>query len=234
MREVMRVLATAIGALLISVSYPALAQEHGGGQRQGEAAPAEMRPPAGRADGLLARLTQRQWPQEQQVEADEPLQPEAMKSEPEQETPTTGIEMPRDPDWSALAETNLGTTMDLPRAVFSMADGDAHKGVGRRYRTPDGRARVAVWTERNSSRDTPASYLRRTFAIPRATLDYERFTPKFAVVSGDYGGKVYYLRCNLSPRGTFHCFDLAYPAREKKAWDGIVMRMSRSLRPFDG
>jgi hypothetical protein len=231
MREVTRVLATVIGALLISAGNLALAQEHGGGQQQGEAVPAEMRLPARRAGGLLARLTQRQWPPEQQVEADEPRQPEAMKSEPEQEMPTTEMVMPRDPEWSALTETGLGTTMDLPRAVFSMADGDAHKGVGRRYKTPDGRARVAVWTERNFSRDTPASYLRRAFVIPRATLDYERLTPKFAVVSGDYGDQVYYLRCNLSPRGTFHCFDLAYPVREKKAWDGVVTRMSRSLRP---
>jgi hypothetical protein len=238
--EVMRVLATASGALLISVSYLALAQEHNGGQPQdeqqrGETAPAELLPPARRAEGLLARLTTRRWPEEQQVETDAPRQPEAMKAGTEQDQPTTATEaeMPRDPEWAALAETGLGTTMDFPRAVFSMADGDAVKGVVRKYKTPDGRARLAVWTQRNTRRDTPASYLRRTFVIPRATVGYERSAPDFAVVSGDYGRTVYYIRCNLSPRGTFHCFDLAYPLREKKAWDAVVTRMSRSLRPGD-
>jgi hypothetical protein len=105
--------------------------------------------------------------------------------------------------------------------------------VGRRYKTPDGRAKVAVWTQRAAKHDTPERYVRRTFRIPHATVDYERFAPDFAAISGVYGHKVYYLRCNYSPRSdTFHCFDLAYPAREKKAWESVVTRMSRSLRPL--
>jgi hypothetical protein len=140
--------------------------------------------------------------------------------------------MPVNPKWTPLKEQGLGTTMDLPSAVFSTADGHAHKSVGRKYRTSDGRAKVAVWTQRNTRRETPERYLRRTFNIPRATQDYERFTPDFAAVSGAFGGKVYYIRCNLSPQGAFHCFDLAYPVRQKNAWDGIVTRMSRSLRPL--
>jgi hypothetical protein len=235
----MRVVAAATGALLLLAGYLAFVQEDSGGQpideqQQGEAAPAEMPPPARPADGLLARLSERRRPEGPRAETDEPRQPEAMKAETGQQMPPAEMNMPRDPKWSALAETGLGTTMDLPHGVFSMADGDAHRGVGRKYRTADGRAKVAVWTERNSWGDTPASYLRRTFAIPPATSDYERLTPKFAVLSGDYSGKVYYVRCNLSPRETFHCFFLAYPVQEKKAWDEIVTRMSRSLRPSDG
>jgi hypothetical protein len=170
--------------------------------------------------------------QQAETEPDEPRQPEAMKAGMEQDQPMSR-EWPGDPKWTALNEPSLGTTMDLPRAVFSTADGHAHKGAGRRYRTADGRAKVAVWTQRNTRRDTPASYLRRTFVIPRANVDYERFTPAFAAVSGVYGSRVFYIRCNLSPRGNLHCFDLAYPVREKKAWDVAVTRMSRSLRSQD-
>jgi hypothetical protein len=225
--EVMQVLATAIGVLLILASYPALAQELGH-----ESDGVQPRP-ARQAGERLARLTTRQSPDEQPVETDEPRQPEAMKAETarDQPAPATETEMPRDPEWTALAEKGLGTTMDFPRAVFSMADDDVREGAGRKYRTPDRRGKVAVWTQHNTKHDTPAGYLRRTFAIPRASVDYERFTPDFAVVSGDYGGRVYYIRCNLSPRGNLHCFDLAYPVQEKKAWDRIVTRMSRSLRP---
>jgi hypothetical protein len=164
---------------------------------------------------------------------DEKRNPEAMKAEMQQDQPGQ-TEMPRDPQWGAVNERQLGTAVDIPRAVLSTPDGHAHKRVGRRYKSPDGRAKVAIWTQRNTRHDTPVSYLHRTFNIPRATVDYERFTNDFAVISGLFGTRVYYIRCNFSPRsGSFHCFDLAYPVREKQAWDGVVARMSRSLRPHD-
>lgn len=179
---------------------------------------------------LLARLPDRRPGEQAETQPEELRQPEAMKVGM-QDQPME-VAMPGDPRWAALNEPSLGTAMDLPRAVFSMDDGHAYGNMGRRYRTPDRRARVAVWTQRAASHDTPAGYLRRTFNIPRATVDYERFTPEFAAVSGVHGGRVYYIRCNLSSGGSLHCFDLAYPVREKKAWDVVVTRMSRSLRPL--
>ena len=141
-------------------------------------------------------------------------------------------EMPQDPQWASVTEAKSGTAVDIPRAVLSTPDGHAHKRVGRRYKTPDGRAMVAIWTQRNTRHDTPAGYLHRTFNIPRSTVDYERFTADFAVISGIFGTRVYYIRCNYSRRsGSFYCFDLAYPVREKQTWDAVVTRMSRSLRP---
>jgi hypothetical protein len=42
--------------------------------------------------------------------------------------------------------------------------------------------------------------------------------------------KIYYSRCNFSrSSNTIHCFDLKYPAHEKRAWDDVVTRISRSL-----
>jgi hypothetical protein len=255
----MRVPLATIGALLISVSHAALAQEQN--LPQGEAPQAERRcePRAGELpmqaqmteDGLAAQLPEAPLAgQTREMTAEEliaqlpeaPLadmpeaekrQPEAMKAEMQQDQPVQ-TEMPRDPQWAAVNERNLGTTVDIPRAVLSTPDGYAHKRAGRRYKSPDGRAKVAIWTQRNTRYDTPASYLHRTFNVPRATVDYERFTSDFAVISGLFGTRVYYIRCNLSPRsGSFHCFDLAYPVLEKGAWDGVVARMSRSLRPHD-
>jgi hypothetical protein len=167
------------------------------------------------------------------MQEDQKRQPEAMKAEMQQDQPAQ-TEMPRDPQWAAVNDPKLGTTVDIPGAVLSTPDGHAHKQVGRRYKTPDGRAKVAIWTQRNTKHEAPASYLHRTFNIPRATVDYERFTADFAVISGIFGTKVYYIRCNFSPRSeSFHCFDLAYPAREKRVWDDFVNRMSRSLRASD-
>jgi hypothetical protein len=187
----------------------------------------EMRPAEITAEQLVAQLPEAPL---DDMQDGEKRQPEAMKAEMQQDQPVQ-TEMPRDPQWAAVNEPKLGTTVDVPRGVFSTTDGHAVKQVGRRYKTPDGRAKVAIWTQRNTRHDTPSSYLHRTFNIPRASVDYERSTADFAVVSGLFGTKVYYLRCNYSPRsGSFHCFDLAYPAREKQLWDGVVTRMSRSLR----
>jgi len=181
------------------------------------------------AQELVARLPEAPLADPQE---DEKRQPEAMKAGM-QDQPVQS-EMPRDPRWAAVNEPRLGTSLDIPRAVLSTPDGYAHKSVGRRYKTPDGRARVAIWTQRNTRHETPANYLYRTFNIPRATVDYERFTPDFSVISGLFGTRIYYIRCNFSSRsGSFHCFDLAYPARERRAWDIVATRMSRSLRYVD-
>jgi hypothetical protein len=61
-------------------------------------------------------------------------------------------------------------------------------------------------------------------------------TPNFFAISAADQGRVYYSRCNLSRRaaGRMHCIYLAYPERETKAWDGVVTRISRSLRPLHG
>ena len=42
------------------------------------------------------------------------------------------------------------------------------------------------------------------------------------------GDKVWYDRCNFS-RGLVHCVLINYPAREERAWDDIVTRISLSL-----
>ena len=153
---------------------------------------------------------------------------------PEMQANIEDVELPRDAKWTVFSEPSLGTRIDLPSAVFSMPDGPTYKGVGRQFRTADGRAVVAIYSQRNNQRDTPASYLRKNFVFPRAALAYERVTRDFFAVSAVREGMIFYSRCNVSPAGgTLHCFDLKFPAGEKTAWDAIVTRMSRSLRPLN-
>ena len=123
--------------------------------------------------------------------------------------------------------------MDLPSAVFATADGAAYRGVGRQFKTADGRAALAVYSQRNSQRDTPASYLRKNFSFPRSGRDLRADHPRFLRGLGSAGtDKIFYSRCNVSAiGGTLYCFDMQFPAAERAAWDAIVTRMSRSLRP---
>jgi hypothetical protein len=53
-------------------------------------------------------------------------------------------------------------------------------------------------------------------------------TPRFFAISSYKGDQVSYDRCNFSRR-LVHCVLINYPAREERAWDGIVTRISLSL-----
>ena len=61
-------------------------------------------------------------------------------------------------------------------------------------------------------------------------------TRTFFAISSVRQGLIFYSRCNFSADagGAIHCFDLVYPQQEKRAWDALVTRISRSLRPLDG
>ena len=100
----------------------------------------------------------------------------------------------------------------------------------------DGRSLLSIYSSTNEAGDSPASYLRNNLKIPRSVLTYHRVTPSFFAIATRQEGSILYSRCNFSsdPNGGIHCIDLVYPRTEKRAWDGIVTRISRSLRPLEG
>jgi hypothetical protein len=137
-------------------------------------------------------------------------------------------------DWQTFTVADFGTQVEYPAAIFAVSEGKAEKGVGERFSTEDGRALLTIYSRANEAGDTPASYLKSNLRLSRGALDYERITPTFFAISSVRQGLVYYSRCNFSA-GTdaaLHCFDMVYPQREQRAWDAIVTRISRSLRPL--
>jgi DNA mismatch repair ATPase MutL len=288
----MRILAAALGALLISTSQPALAS--GGHEQQtevqqtepqqAEASAAETQPAEAPQPDMQQAETQpaeaqqpdmqqaetqpaeAQQPDMQQAETQsaqpdprqavmqqadvtqaavplgEPQQPKMRQAAAPQVEPLQGevagapARLPRDVKWTVFVETEYGTRLDIPGAVFALPDGPTDRGVGRQFKTPDGRASLAVYSQRNDARDTPASYLRRNLQSPRPALAYERVTPEFFAIAAVMRGSIYYSRCNFSRNAgrAIHCFDLKYPVQDRESWDGIVTRMSRSLRPLQG
>jgi len=137
--------------------------------------------------------------------------------------------------WQTFEVPGFGTTVDYPAGVFSEPDGNAEKGTGQRFNRADGRAALTIYARENEDGDTPASYLQRNLRAPRSALDYARVTPSFFAISSERQGVVRYSRCNFSSEagGAIHCFDLVYPQAESRAWDSIVTRISRSLRPLE-
>ena len=139
-------------------------------------------------------------------------------------------------DWQTFLVPEFGTTVEYPASIFSVPDGKAEKGLGQRFNSADGRSVLTIYTRENAAGDTPASYLRNNLRTGRSVLDYERVTRSFFAISSERRGLIFYSRCNFSAEagGDIHCFDLVYPQDEKRAWDPVVTRISRSLRPLDG
>jgi hypothetical protein len=138
-------------------------------------------------------------------------------------------------DWQTFMIPDFGTRLEYPAGLFEVFDGESEKGIGERWSTADGRAFLTIYSRPNEAADTPASYLKNNLRVARAALGYERVTRSFFAISSTREGVVYYSRCNFSAhaRGAVHCFDLTYPQREERAWDAIVTRISRSLRPLE-
>jgi hypothetical protein len=137
--------------------------------------------------------------------------------------------------WHTFQVKEFGTRVDYPATIFSEPAGNAEKGTGQRFNSTDGRSTLTIYALENAEGDTPPSYLRKNLRMPRSAIDYERVTRSFFAISVEREGRVLYSRCNFAggDGGTVHCIDLVYPEDVARAWDGIVTRISRSLRPLE-
>jgi hypothetical protein len=145
------------------------------------------------------------------------------------ESPTEGVETPQ---WTVFSD-QFGTRVDIPENIFSVDAGPPVRGRGLHLRSPDERARLMIYVEENDARHSPATFVQANLRASRETLDYDRVTNRFFAISGVKDGEIYYSRCNFPQgvAGPLHCVYVAYPKAEERLWDGIVTRISRSLRP---
>jgi hypothetical protein len=127
--------------------------------------------------------------------------------------------------WSSYRIPESGTTVDMPTSIFTEQAGRPD-GYGMQFRTRDGRADLSVQAVPNDG-SSPAAFLARK--NPPSGIIYKRIAPRFFVVSSIRGGKIWYDRCNFASR-YIHCVLINYPASEKRQWDAIVTRISRTLR----
>ncbi len=134
--------------------------------------------------------------------------------------------------WTTFSVPQFGTRVDYPATIFSISEGKSENGIGERFRTSDGRALLSIYSTVNDAGETPVTYLKNNLRRPRSSLQYERITPFFFAISEETKDTIFYSRCNFSNNRRIHCLDLVYPYPEKRAWDPIVTRISRSLRPL--
>jgi hypothetical protein len=144
---------------------------------------------------------------------------------------SSGVSAVERSGWGQYRDKEVGLTFDLPAHIFPL-DSAKEGRFGTVFSSPDGRAQVRVFGERNEASDSPRRYLDRIAKTEEANFTYVRTAPTFFVASGIRDGVIMYRRCNFSSSADkrIGCIQLNYPQREKRAWDAPVTRMSRSLR----
>src|SRR4051812_48860672 len=88
----------------------------------------------------------------------------------------------RAPGWGRYRDRDLGMTFDFPAHIFSLKSAE-QGGQGVLFSTPDGRARIRVFTFANEANDTPRRYLDRTAKAGEGRFTYVRATARFFVAS---------------------------------------------------
>lgn len=132
--------------------------------------------------------------------------------------------------WTRYVDPDSGLSFDFPAHVFSLRTAQEQQR-GTLFSTPDGRARILAFGTANRGGETPTEHLRATADFRSARFTYVRTGSRFFVVSGTRRGRIFYRRCNFTRGGSWiSCFHVEYPQAEKRAWDRVVTRMSRSLR----
>jgi hypothetical protein len=132
--------------------------------------------------------------------------------------------------WERYRAPRLGVALDFPAHIFSQ-DTAEQRPDGVIFTRRDGRAWMSIFGFVNRANESPMSRLNRMADFSSADFDYVRTTGRFLVASGQRGGMIFYRRCNFFAGGErwVGCFHLKYPAREKRAWDPVVTRISHSL-----
>jgi hypothetical protein len=132
--------------------------------------------------------------------------------------------------WAEYTDAR-GTRIEYSQDIFSVRE---KSDVGQVLTTQDGRARIHMFWMDNPKALKPREFMRAHFRAPRSSLTYERVAGNFFALSTRREGMIVYLRCNFSQirAATLHCVDIRYPQNEKIAWDDVVTRVSRSVRPL--
>jgi hypothetical protein len=127
-----------------------------------------------------------------------------------------------DTEWRRYTIPNTGTSVDMPVSIFT-SDG----GTGRKFFTEDRRADLTVQSVANPASASPATFLAKM--QPPAGIIYKRVTSDFFVVSSIRNDRIWYNRCNRGS-GSMNCVMINYPAAEKRQWDAVVTRISKTLK----
>ena len=132
--------------------------------------------------------------------------------------------------WTTYVNDRFGTVVEYPD-IFDHLDRPPENGDGQTFRTRDGSARLSAYGFYNVEEEAMRQLMLRQ-KQQGVAYTYSAATRDSFALSGTKGGRVLYTRCIMSAQSsdTVNCVELEYPESEIRRWDGIVTRVSRSLR----
>src|SRR4051794_18627080 len=67
--------------------------------------------------------------------------------------------------WLAYRDPISGTAIEFPSDVFSVEAGDPEQGLGKMFRTSDGRAQLSIYALPNDANESPTAYLKKHLLV---------------------------------------------------------------------
>jgi hypothetical protein len=136
--------------------------------------------------------------------------------------------------WATYRNTRFGTSIEYPARFRPGRPPDNNDGLG--FAASD-RATLSVWGSLNVEEHDIAgleTFLREGVEASER-ITYRAAGNNWLVLSGTRGGRLFYRRYLFSHRNEIvNAFEISYPEALKAAYDPIVTRISKSLRPGRG
>jgi hypothetical protein len=136
-------------------------------------------------------------------------------------------------DWTSYTNARFGETIDIPPGFVNDV-GEPENGDGLTFHSADGKAELLVWGNNLVDEDFKADGQSRVSDETANGWDvsYQKDAgEQWSVYSGSKGERIMYARAIASCKGTqaLH-FRIEYPGAQKKEYDAIVDRLSKSLK----
>jgi hypothetical protein len=136
-------------------------------------------------------------------------------------------------DWTSYANARFGETIDIPPGFVNDVP-EPENGDGLTFHSADGKAELLVWGNNLVDEDFKADGQSRVSDETDNGWDvsYQKDAGQaWGVYSGSKGNRIMYARSIAScKRAQAVHFRIEYPGAQKKEYDAIVDRLSKSLK----
>lgn len=131
--------------------------------------------------------------------------------------------------WRLYRNSRFGTTADVPKD-WTMGEAPQNDD-GRVFTSPDKQSEIIIsGSFRTFQKEQEIAD--RLAPGEGETIAYRRQGKDWLAVSGTKGDRIFYRKSRLSCNGAvWNSVSIDYPASQKKNFDPLVTRVSRSLRP---
>ena len=132
-------------------------------------------------------------------------------------------------DWGRYENARFGYAVDVPPGFEGQ--GEADNGDGQVFSTPTAELRVYGGYIVEGDFEDEVKALQQTAVEAGWTITYQATAPRWASYSGTQGSRIFYARAIALCDGAVAEFNLTYGRADLRAFDPVVERLVRSLKP---